>query len=257
MFPHFIWLVDNNYITITYALDRTGIEDSNLFIDHLIHPSLFLGKQIGILLPFFVMFLFIIPISKFKSKFNLKDKKLLFLLIINIVPIGLIFLTSLLLGIKIRTMWMTPFYLFIGILFIYVFQQKIILRKIKYFLLIFLIFFILSPIVYLFISITQTDKRTDYPGKKVSQIVQERWDSNFSNKIGLVAGDEWYGGNLSYHLKSRPLWDNILEDEKTISLEEIEGGFVIIAKPDILSEICIGIFFKVENEGICMVGKKK
>ena len=81
--------------------------------------------------------------------------------------------------------------------------------------------------------------------------------TDFSNKIGLVAGDEWYGGNLSYHLKSRPLWDNILEDEKTISLEEIEGGFVIIAKPDILSEICIGIFFKVENEGICMVGKKK
>ena len=26
---------------------------------------------------------------------------------------------------------------------------------------------------------------------------------------------------------------------------------------DILSEICIGIFFKVENKGICMVGKKK
>ena len=29
--PHLIWLVDNNYTTITYALHRTGIENSNFF----------------------------------------------------------------------------------------------------------------------------------------------------------------------------------------------------------------------------------
>ena len=66
--------------------------------------------------------------------------------------------------------------------------------------------FILSPITYFYISITQTDKRTDYPGKKISQIVQERWERKFTNKIGLVGGDEWHGGNLSYHLKDRPMW---------------------------------------------------
>ena len=44
----------------------------------LFHPIIFLGKQIGILIPFFLMFLFLI--SKFKIKFNFKDKKLLFLI---------------------------------------------------------------------------------------------------------------------------------------------------------------------------------
>jgi len=255
LLPHLIWLGDNDYTTITYALRRTGIENSNFFINHISYPLIFLGKQIGILIPFFIMLFFIV--SKFKTKINFKDKKLIFLIAINIVPIILIFLTSLFMGVKIRTMWMTPFYLFMGVLFVYIFQRKIILNKLKYFFSIFLILFIFSPITYFYISITQTDKRTDYPGKRISQIVQEKWENNFTNKIKLVGGDEWHGGNLSYHLKSRPKWDNILEAKKTIPLKDIEGGFVLIGNADILLKICSGIFFEVETQGICMMGKKK
>ena len=152
---------------------------------------------------------------------------------------------------------MTPFYLFSGVLFIYIFKSKIVLSKMKYFLSIFLILFTFSPAAYLFFSITQTDKRTDYPGKRISEIVQKKWDNNFTNKIGLVGGDVWHGGNLSYHLKSRPKWDNIFEANKNILLEDIEGGFVLIGNTNILSDSCNGIFFKVETQGVCMIGKKK
>jgi len=255
LLPHLIWLVDNSYTTITYALHRTGIEDSNFFINHISYPSIFLGKQIGILIPFFVMFFFIV--SKFKTKINFKDKKLIFLIVINIVPIILIFLTSLFMGVKIRTMWMTPFYLFMGVLFVYIFQKKIVLSRLKYLFSIFLILFISSPIIYFYISITQTNKRTDYPGKEISQIVQKKWESNFVNKIGLVGGDEWHGGNLSYHLKDRPVWDNILENTKISSLKNIEDGFVLIGDAVILSKICSGIFVKIKTQGVCMIGKKK
>jgi 4-amino-4-deoxy-L-arabinose transferase and related glycosyltransferases of PMT family len=57
LLPHLIWLTENNYITITYGLDRTGTGNQN-FLDHIIHPLIFLGKQIGILTPFFLMFYF-------------------------------------------------------------------------------------------------------------------------------------------------------------------------------------------------------
>ena len=260
LLPHLVWTVDNDYTTITYALERIETENNNFFVTHLLQSLIFLGKQIGILIPFFI--LLFIAVSKFKIKIKYQDKKLIFLLVITIVPIVLIFLTSLFMGIKIRTMWMTPFYLFLGVLFIYVFEKNIVLRKLKNFFIIFLILFIFSPLAYFYISITQEDKRTDYPGKEISQIVQEKWDSNFINKIGLVAGDEWHAGNLSYHLKSRPKWDNILEARKTIPLKDIEGGFVIILKEknsDIytLSKICSGVFFEIKNHGICMVGVKK
>ena len=106
------------------------------------------------------------PFQNLKSKINFKDQKLLFLLIINIVPILLMFLTSMIMGIKIRTMWMTPFYLFFGVLIIYVFQSQINFNKLKRFITTFLILFIFSSFAYAYISITETDKKTDYPGKE-------------------------------------------------------------------------------------------
>jgi len=203
LLPHLIWLTENNYHTITYALRRTGLEDLN-FLSHIIHPLIFLGKQFGILIPLFVMFLFMV--SKLKTKFNFKDKKLLFLLTINFAPIILMFLTSMLMGVKIRTMWMTPFYLFFGVLLVYIFQAQINLNKLKGFVSVFLILFIFSPFVYAYISITQTDKRTDYPGKEIANNIQKIWNKKYKSKILYVQGNEWHAGNLSYHLESRPKW---------------------------------------------------
>ena len=254
LLPHIIWLGDNNYITFSYALHRIEAEDLNLFSNYLFNPLIFLGKQAGILVPFFILFLFLI--SKFKTKLKIKDKKLLFLLIINLAPIILIFLTSLTLGIKIRTMWMTPFYLFSGILLVYIFQKKIILKKLKYFFLVFLILFIFSPATYLYVSITQTDKRTDYPGKEIAKNVQEKWNSNFINTIDSVIGDEWHAGNLSYHLKSKPKWYShsaAFVDKSVDNFIETIGknGFIIVN-----GECSHGISFTIENNEICMSGDK-
>ena len=117
---------------------------------------------------------------------------------------------------------------------------------------------------YFYVSITQTDKRTDYPGKGISRIVQAKWENNFTNTIELVGGDEWHGGNLSYHLKSRPTWDNILEAKKNFTLKDINGGFVLVGNANILQDICSGEFLtvdintsKVKTLGICMIGTKK
>ena len=126
---------------------------------------------------------------------------------ITIVPVALVFLTSMILGVKIRTMWMTPFYLFFGVLLVYIFHSKINLNKIKNFATVFVILFLFSPFSYSYVSITQTDKRTDYQGKKISEQAQELWDKNRNEKIlSVIGGNEWTSGNLSYHLKDRPKW---------------------------------------------------
>ena len=253
LIPHLIWLSDNNYTTITYASQRTGVADHN-FINHLIQPFIFLGKQIGILIPFFAMFLFLV--SKFKIRFNFKDKKLLFLLIINILPIILIFLTSMLMGVKIRTMWMSPFYLFMGVLFLYLFQKKIIFKKLKYFFSILLFLFILSPATYLYVSLSYNDKRTDYPGREIAKIVQEKWDNNFKDEIKSVIGHEWNAGNLSYHLKSNPKWyshSNAFVEKTFEDFIETIGkeGFI-----NVNGECVSGLLFIIKNNNICMNGKK-
>tara|TARA_B100000029_G_scaffold459465_1_gene489596 strand:- start:1191 stop:2552 length:1362 start_codon:yes stop_codon:yes gene_type:complete len=248
--PHIIWLIDNNYVTITYALNRT-VDPENLF-DHLTNPIIFLVKQFGILVPFFLLFLLLA--KKIQPKINLKDKKLLFLLATNIVPILLLLLTSMIMGTKIRTMWMTPFYLFFGTLLIYVFQSKINLKSFKKFYTAFVFLFAFSPLLYAYISITETNKRTDYPGKEIARLVQNRWDKNFSNKIRIVVGDEWSGGNLSYHLSSRPKWLNKLG--KNLDYLGKDEGVIYTGNPKVLKEICPGVFGTIKPIGICMIGSR-
>ena len=208
--PHLIWLFNNEFITITYGLKRTGLEE-NVILNHIQNPIIFLLKQIGLLVPFF--FLLWLLIKKIKFKINLRDKKLLFLVFINIMPIVLMFLTSLISGSKIRTMWMTPFYLFFGILFVYLFQLQINIKKLKSFLYGFLFLFFLSPVLYSYISLTKKDKRTDYPGKEIATKVQIVWSKDFEKEIEFVTGDEWKAGNLSYHLESRPKWEGYLNEK--------------------------------------------
>ncbi len=249
--PHLVWLNNNEFITIFYGLKRTTVEGSDI-LSHLRYPLVFIFKQIGILTPFFIL-IFLIT-KKIKPKFNFKDKKIIFLIAINILPLFLMFLTSLIFGLKIRTMWMTPFYLFFGVLFIYLLKSQINKKTINLFLYGFIFLFILSPTLYSYVSITQTDKRTDYYGKEISELIDRRWNKNFSNEIKYVVGDEWYAGNLSYHLPSRPKWFLDLKD-KTNKLDP-NGGIVYVGNPDVLKQICPGDFGKIEKQGYCMIGKK-
>ena len=36
--------------------------------------------------------------------------------------------------------------------------------------------------------------------------IQKIWNEKYKSERIYVKGDEWYAGNLSYHLKSRPKW---------------------------------------------------
>ena len=94
----------------------------------------------------------------------------------------------------------------------------------------FIFLFTLSPFAYSYVSISQTDKRTDYPGKEIALKIQKEWDKDFKNPINVVLGNEWYGGNLSYHLKSRPAWEGSVDKNKLNNYT----NFMCI------DEICIG-----------------
>jgi 4-amino-4-deoxy-L-arabinose transferase-like glycosyltransferase len=251
LIPHFNWLIKNDFITILYGLNRTGITDYN-YIDHILNPIIFVLKQFVVLLPVFLMVFFLI--KKIKIKINYKNKKTFFLIFINIVPLLLILLTSILSGAKIRTMWTTPFYLFVGVMIVDIYKNNILLNKLKKFNLAFLFFLILSPALYLGISLTDDTKRTDYPGKEIARLVQNKWDKNFSNEIKFVVGDEWSAGNLSYHLYSRPVWTSSLKNKATKIKED--QGVIYVGNSEILKKICPGVFGIINPVGYCMIGSK-
>ena len=230
LIPHLVWLVNNDYVTVNYGLARTETSGFEIY-NNIINPVIFVLKQIGILIPFFILVLLLM--EKFKFKIILIDKKLFFLIFINLIPLILIILTSLILGSKIRTMWMTPFYLFGGLFLVYILKSQIKFKKLNNFIMCFLFLFLFSPFVYGYISIIKDNKRTDYPGKQIAKKVQFEWDQNFDEPIEFVIGNEWNAGNLSYHLKSRPKWEGFLYNNNILNEAK---EYVCI------DDICVGTY---------------
>ena len=251
LLPHFIWLYENKFVTIFYGLSRSALTDHTL-INHLKNPIILLIKQILILVPFLI--LVFVLLKRFKFKININNRKTIFLIFINLIPIALVLITSIFSGAKIRTMWMTPFYLFFGTLFIEIFRKNIDFKRLKKFFVVFLFLFIISPFTYLGISILNEKKRTDFPGKEIARLVQNKWNDNFSNEIKIVIGDEWFAGNLSYHLRSRPIWFNDLKN-KASEIKD-DQGVIYFGNSKILKEICPGVFGKIAPVGYCMIGKR-
>ena len=76
-------------------------------------------------------------------------------------------------GIKIRNMWMTPFYISYGLLIVYILKSEINFEKIRAFSSIFQILLLLYQIMYAYVSITKHEKRTDVKGKNVEEKAKE------------------------------------------------------------------------------------
>jgi len=257
IFPHLYFIFTSDAGSIQYALWRSFGDPLSGFgnikiLNHLLYPLIFLIKQILLLIPMFILLRFIL--SSFKIGINLSDRKLIFLFTITLLPIALMFLTSLFGGVRIRTMWMSTFYIFPGIFFIYLFKSNINLEKFRSFLFAFSFLFLILPIVYGIHSFVQKDKRTDFPGKIIANKIQTEWNKNFSNEIKFVVGSGWvyggwYGGNLSYGLKSRP----ILKDK---SSEDTKVGTVWIYTFKSKKK-CKGVLLKIDPYyDACLIGKK-
>ena len=199
--PHILWLIENNFETIKYAFGRVSAYSK--FYQSLI----FFLKQ---LIFFFILFLFHFIFFKFSfNSKNLFSKKSIFLICIFVVPFVLILITSIITGSKIRTAWLMPFYSISCLAITYYFFD---LKNKKLFIL-FIFLYLLNPVIFLgsfYSDYTKNrtkdarEKRVLYEGKRISEIAQQEWNKISNKKIMYVIGDEWYGGNLSYHLKDRP-----------------------------------------------------
>jgi hypothetical protein len=126
----------------------------------------------------------------------------------------------------------------------------------------------LSPSIYSYHSISKKDKRTDYHGKEIAQLIQTKWDNTFSNEIEIVFGNIWDAGNLSYHLKSKPKWTGGLWHGIKEIPKNTYGGIIVIGDYDeniLVNKICtisntlphlVLLQLKYFNHNVCMIGKK-
>ena len=88
----------------------------------------------------------------------------------------------------------------------------------------------------MFDVVSSMNSKTSYGGTASKNI--KKMIKKYKSEINYVIGDEWYAGNLSYHLKSRPKWISIndkkgfelMNSKERISLEDIYPALIIGSK---------------------------
>ena len=110
-----------------------------------------------------------------------------------------------------------------------------------------MILFIFSLSAYYIVSTTQTNKRTDYSGKNISELVNKEWE-NFTKsdktiiykKIDVIGWDEWFAGNLSYHLGGNIRHKVYMENfvDAVAFRKNQERNFILIGKSEKIFEVC-------------------
>ena len=115
--------------------------------------------------------------------------------------------------------------------------------------------------IYYFVSTTKKDRRTNYPGKEIAQLIQTKWDNNFSNEIEIVFGNEWDAGNLSYNLRSRPKWTkeaSQITDVGIIVIGDYDENKYVNKICDTSNTLSHVVLLQLESfkHNVCMIGKK-
>ena len=151
-------------------------------------------------------------------------------------------------------MWMTPFYLLSGIAIIHFFNKQIKITDLKKFYLFFLFLFFLSPLTYSAVSLTNDFKRTDYPGKEIARLVQNKWNENFKNEIKIVIGDEWFVE--IYHIILIQDQDGLMNLKGRTSKINSNEGVIYTGNPKVLKDICPGVYGSIKPVGYCMIGTR-
>ena len=207
--PHLMWMVENDFVTIRYVVDR-GTETSEFsLLSHAVSPFKFVFSQAGAWIP---MLLVSIPLISFSGigksllemiKGNREDYFQRFLAIVVCGPILFYLLAAGLTGANIRSMWGGPLFCFFGVFLFalsrdaaggFLFTPRVDqgLRNCSIAAVVMLLGLFcrngLGPLV------RDDFSRVHFPGQSVCEEVHRRWNDRVDVPLTIVGGEMFTAG---------------------------------------------------------------
>jgi len=199
--PHIFWLINNNFITVNYALIRV----SDLVKDTVFHFA------------YIQLLAFTLPLLLFISLFIGKKDKILttpcqvnkfdhtFLLTIALGPYLMTLLVATIFNLSLHTLWGTPLLSWWPLLLLTYIQPQITLARLQRFLIGILLVFIIIAAGYSYnILYNGYGSSANYPAQDITCYIEHEWQKNHSTKIKYVVGDRYIAGNFAYFAKDHP-----------------------------------------------------
>ena len=202
--PHVLWLIDNQFSTIHYALARGGntplawyqvtLSPLRFVLAQFLHvtPMLLLWAALGCPRP---------------HRHTLTEHRH-FLIPLIVVPFVLATAAAWLLAIQLRTQWGTPFLLLLPVLILASIPMPD-KRLSRAFVVVWLGLFATTAAAYPLAAyakpyFTQKIKRSQFPGKQLSQHVNESWQQQSTLPLPIIIGDVWLAGLVRYYTQPHP-----------------------------------------------------
>jgi 4-amino-4-deoxy-L-arabinose transferase-like glycosyltransferase len=206
--PHLYWVVENDFITISYGMARVHA-DRGFFGNHLYYPLKFLVGQSLILIPVGIMLLTLRGGTPRPATGPDRFTRGCFILFVGFGPPLIMVTLAGIFGWKLRSMWGTPLFLISGLGLVYFLQHRLSVGRLKKFSVAWTIFFLLSLAAYGGVTLlgpafTGRAKKTQFPGQRLALQVAEKWGKRFDQPPRTIIGDFWYAGNVAYHTPNRP-----------------------------------------------------
>ena len=202
--PHLVWMLQHDFPSVTYALQRSGAQTDSTLLRHAGYPAKFLLAQILAGLALVVLFC---ALGRPRWRPEVSGPQARFLLAAALGPLILVLIVSAVFGLRLRSMWGAPILSFAGLLAVAFFQARD--WNLRRFTRVWAGIFLLAPAVYLGLALGQPyfaskGKRVHFPGRALAQEVEAAWQARFEAPLRIVIGDTWVGGNVGAYAASRP-----------------------------------------------------
>jgi 4-amino-4-deoxy-L-arabinose transferase-like glycosyltransferase len=204
--PHLVWLVQNEFITLTYASERSA---DPRWYSRVWNPTAFVLGQSYHVLP---MLLILWPaVGKRLAAVTPEDRsRVRYLHAAVLGPIAILLALSVVTGCQIREIWGSPLWTFLGVWVLVNVgggaRELNLSRALSRAALVAVA--MLAVAVFKVESRPYVDKlpsRPQYPGKQLAAEVNRRWNAQFAEPFPVAAGEAWAAGNVCCFSPHRPV----------------------------------------------------
>lgn len=206
MMPHFIWLYEHHFITLTYATEVSSDYTHNKsLLNHITHPFGFLINSVidvvGVFIllwPFYNKNTIQLHISSFQKQF---------LLALGLGPIFLTFLLCCFTGDYFPPRWSTPYFFMIGILCISYLKPALSKKQLQQFaatLVLFSLLLFLAKMSTLTLF-PRASSDAFLPNKKIAATLATLWEERFHTQLPILAGSHYLVAGVIPYMAHYPI----------------------------------------------------
>jgi hypothetical protein len=237
--PHVVWLFQTDFLPLNYVEHRAATARG--WYDHVLHPAVFAGSQIGFLLPsFFIASGLFWPRRTAKADFtpDALDRRIVTLLAFG-PGLAMILLTAIS-GRGTVAMWGYPLWLYVGLWIVLTAQTLLdhsrLIRVVAAWATVFTIFAVVFAANYTVLPLIDHRYRAVFfPGDRLGAELTQRFHAATGAKLNYVVGGMWYGGNLAHYSPDQPqvLIDGLPQRAPWIDLNDLrKKGAIVVWEED-------------------------